>query len=437
VLASPGLKSLAAATNSLNVTVGVHPVHCAVLTIEDCLFRYTLDPKRDCFGAGILAQSECWGHTIRRNRFLRDEEYLREGATRTRTLFGYLLVPSLATDADVRMAPALLEDGVFQDNRFTGLMAAIFVAANNGVVKVERNTVRDCYAGFGISSPIVFGARALLGQAQVPDELAATSAKLADVLTMATADPVLQIGATLARVHPFPKGAEVEAVASDPGQAAKAEEELVAGLTELLQAMGRPPARKSGGGRGGAGKRRREVPGERTRLRQAGDAARRLGFSRAALERFTAAQAELSELERPGLSELTDRTLRLSLCVSDNDVRALGEQEAAAPALWVFDDFRQPGQLTMVGNRFRSPTLGDVASVLCVQHCAISGNVLLNEGTEGVSLRVLPAAPPDPTGEGTPETVAVTGNVLRGSADLPARPLASPLDTWNVFNAEG
>jgi hypothetical protein len=434
VLESPALKSLAAATNSLNVTVGVHPVHCAVLTIEDCLFRYTLDPKKDLFGAGILAQSECWGHTIRRNRFVRDEEYLREGAARTRTLFGYLLASSLSThDTGVEMAPALLEDGVFQDNRFAGLMAAILVVANNGVVKVERNTVRDCYAGFGIFSPIVFAARALLRQVQAPDELAAATAKLADVLTSAMADPLLQIGATLARVHPFPAGVEVEAVAGDPGQAARAEEELVAGLTRLLQAMGPLPAKKSGG----AAKRRREVPGERTRLRQAGDAARRLGFSRAAFARFTAAQAELSELERPALGELTDRALRLSLSLSDNDVRALGEQEAGGPGLGVIGDLRQPGQLTMVGNRLRSPTSGDVASVTSVQHCAISGNVLLNEGSEGASLRVLPGAPPDPTGGRTPETVAIAGNVLRGSADLPPRPLAAPLDTWNVLNAEG
>jgi hypothetical protein len=437
VLESPALKSLAAATRTLNVTVGVHPVHCAVLTVEDCLFRYTLDPNKDCFGAGILAQSECWGHRIRGNRFIRDEEYLRQGSRRTRTLFGYLLASSLSADAaGATVVPALLQDGAFQDNRFTGLLAAIFVVAVNGTVEVERNTVRDCYGGFGLLPLRWFAARELLRRVEVPDKLAATAAKLADVLASVTADPVLQIGGTLARIHPLPAGAKVASVASDPDQAAREAEEVVAGLGELLQAIGPLPGGKGGRRGGGGGRRRQAAPSERTRLREAGETAGRLGFSRPAFARFTAAQAELSELERSALSALTDRVLRLSLRLSDNDVQALGEQEAAGSSLSVMGDLRKPGDLTMVGNRFRSPTSGHVAYVASVQQCAISGNVLLNEGSDGTSLRVFPGATPGPTGDRTPETVAVAGNVLGGYADLPPRPLPAPLDTWDVFNAE-
>jgi hypothetical protein len=55
-------------------------------------------------------------------------------------------------------------------------------------------------------------------------------------------------------------------------------------------------------------------------------------------------------------------------------------------------------------------------------------------------LWLFPVAVPDASGQTQVFAAAVTGNVFRGRANLPARTLSpappAPMDTWHFFNAE-
>src|SRR5207237_924182 len=70
-------------------------LHAAAVTVEDCLFRYSLSEGRHVFGAAIFAGSECWGLHITDNEFVMEEDYLRHEGEITRLLYGYVLAPTV------------------------------------------------------------------------------------------------------------------------------------------------------------------------------------------------------------------------------------------------------------------------------------------------------------------------------------------------------
>jgi hypothetical protein len=114
-LPSVMLESLGAEVlENLNVSIGIRPIHCAELTIKDCLFRYSImkapDELPHIFGVGIFAGSECWGLKLEGNRFVRTESYLRRGVYDQigeedepfRAFIGYLLAPTLISEGRSR-----------------------------------------------------------------------------------------------------------------------------------------------------------------------------------------------------------------------------------------------------------------------------------------------------------------------------------------------
>ena len=431
-LAPTPLKMLATAVQRLNVAIGVHPVHCAVLTVEDCLFRYTVDPNKDCFGAGIFAQSECWGHRIRHNRFVRDEEYLRGSRERSRTLFGYLLATSLVLASDGGTfdgaLPALLQDGSFRDNAFSGLTAAVAVIALTGVVEIESNTVRDCLNGFILLPLSGLDIGVIRNRFTVPATLAPTATTVVDILAAAVFNPALHVGSVLARIYPPPQGVTLSNVVPlEPRTADLAEEETAALLTDLAEAMATQASPASDREQGDESAPVTERM--RSRARQATQEAARLGFTRPVFDRFMDAQAALARLGRATVGPAAERPFRLSVHLAQEDVQTLVGDRLSGFGLLVFGDRAQQGDLTMVGCRYLGQPTSFLVAVGQVNHCAISGNAVLNEAVEGSSLGVMAST-------SRTEGVAVSGNVLQGRTFLPPRPLPPPLDTWDVFNAE-
>lgn len=143
----------------LSVSVGIRSLHCALLVVEDCLFRFTTGEKSNVFGVGILANSECHGLTVVRTRFVHDDEYLRKfGEFPYRLLVGFLLAPTVRIEKfDPEeptgiVVPSLLQDATFRDNLFSGMTIAMLTIADYGVVRLENNTVRDCYGGLWLFS---------------------------------------------------------------------------------------------------------------------------------------------------------------------------------------------------------------------------------------------------------------------------------------------
>ena len=135
-------------------SIGVNATSCAQLVIEECQFRFRLDPKVGVFAAGLLLRGECWGLTLRRNRFLHDDDFRRDDIGFP-LMFGVLLLPAVAFLTLMRgkalpkeaRLDALLEDGDIYDNEFAGLVFAMLSFGRHGSVRIERNHVHKCEGG--------------------------------------------------------------------------------------------------------------------------------------------------------------------------------------------------------------------------------------------------------------------------------------------------
>lgn len=144
-------------TGGAFVSVGIMAVHCAVLRIERCLFRYHIPAGAHLAAVGVYARSECWGLELHDNLFLRDEEY-QENEEFERYLLGYALTPDttqttqLSRDgvkaAATASPDAWLDDALIQGNRFDGLTLPVLIMAGLGRIDCIANEVRNCAGGF-------------------------------------------------------------------------------------------------------------------------------------------------------------------------------------------------------------------------------------------------------------------------------------------------
>jgi hypothetical protein len=467
--ASHEVEGLNSVMKGVRLSIGIRPVHCAMLTVEGCLFRYGIGAPR-LFGIGIFAQSECWGHRIERNRFLRDDEYLTEGGAGSRLLYGYFLSPSLLPDR--KLVSALLEHAVFRANEFSGLAAAVVVLGDTGIVEVEGNDVHECYDGFFFAALRFFSSFHLFERQAAPPPATPEHVLFENAMRHAAMfDPVIVAGSVLATTFPLPPEVEPPHTERIDLRRTTTEERRT---VEILGALGSSSRETVGavtdstGGIAGGARRRATSPAARTRVtsvrRAAGiagappetveaaveagpeaaismrlapvTAVPEIGMTLAEAKRYRAVGAKLSSVL---VAAPTPSRLRLSIHASDNDVQTINADSkvrmasgltGAAPvaAFVVGADPSNPSELTMVGNRFRGATHGVPTVTLAgAGHFAISGNVVLNE-SEGYCLMIL-----TPTLIRANELTAVTGNVLRGQILLPARPGGLP--AWEVFNA--
>jgi hypothetical protein len=141
--------------NQLRVSIGVRPLHCALLTIENCLFRFEIGKEKKLFAVGIFAGSECWGIKLIENRFLSKKEYLFVNKKDTiHAMAGYLLSPSLIPTQEnnqFKVVLSLIQDAFIRNNRFTGLSDAMLAIADTGMLRIEENIVLDCIFGFWLA----------------------------------------------------------------------------------------------------------------------------------------------------------------------------------------------------------------------------------------------------------------------------------------------
>jgi hypothetical protein len=163
--------NLASSEGTPQVSMGIRPLHCALVTVQNCLFLFQVKENMFLFAVGIFAGSECWGLQLINNRFLEKTGLLaHEKFYPQKGLFwiGYLLSPSL-TMADRQnqftqeqnqstqppnpfyLVPSLLQDTVIRDNRFIGLTAEMLLLADIGIMRLESNTVFQCLCGFWLT----------------------------------------------------------------------------------------------------------------------------------------------------------------------------------------------------------------------------------------------------------------------------------------------
>jgi hypothetical protein len=148
--------NLASTEVTLKVSIGIRPLHCALLTVQNCLFQFPVNVDIFLFAVEIFAGSECWGLQLINNRFLEEKGLVaREKVKQEKWLFliGYLLSPSLTmadrqnqftqeqnTSSQVQnpfyLVPSLLQDTVIRDNHFIGLTTAMLLLADIGMVRL-------------------------------------------------------------------------------------------------------------------------------------------------------------------------------------------------------------------------------------------------------------------------------------------------------------
>ncbi len=440
---------LGAQLPNLQVSIGIRTLQCAALAIQDCYFHFPQAGEQNVFGAGIFAGSECDRLTVQDNRFVRLGEVLPTRESPFGFLFGYILVPTTAfkpgstaaTTTTVIAARggttvlSMLRDATFQDNLFTGLSAAALIFADIGAARFERNTVRNCYAGFWLLSLLTLPRVALAGNISVSSTRFDSAQQLLKWVYEIVIDPLIQIGATLARSYPLPKE-------FDPSRAAQAVPVKIAAKAEVDYAPTQAFLKKA------FQTSATETAGETTGEKQIKLNIARIPLvnslfaSQTALGRFSAFQGLLATAERAALAARTQPpTLHPALHMSDNDINTiLSNNIPSSTGLLVWDSEQETAStMTMNANKVRNQSFMPTALMLSVERCAITGNLILNE--EQVERLAVLAGEQNylslifPFGVG----VAITGNVFQGEPLLPDRPtltppVPSPMDTWKFLN---
>jgi hypothetical protein len=449
-------KAFAAAVNTIaanrHVSIGMRPVHCAVLSTSDCLFRFTLGPQvtppeaapvrpGTVFGVGVFAASDCVGLQLERNRFLHDPALRIDAKGPQHALAGYLLTRAAVAQAGGKHAfrqfngsqvGALLHDAVVRDNTFDGISVGVVVLADLGTIRIWDNTIRRSYAGLWLTDATAAALTDLGGAFVVPGELKDQAGAVRAALAAGLLDPVLLLLTVFGRAFPLPDLGTMELAtlavdAADTeklqaaGEQARQEwmtrfvNDVAAGLTPTRPSRRRtakataPDATNAAPADFNQG-----IGGEQTLLRQGSPIQQQL----------RTANAGLAALAR--LVDIASRST-LTLRIERNDVEcALNEPNTSGPATFV-DVSSRDGLTTSAettSNRMSGTGATPAAALLGVGSQAITGNIVTTTNPKATSLAI--AASP---------RVAITGIVITGTPALPAnRPFPPPFDSWLPMN---
>jgi hypothetical protein len=206
----------------LMVAVGICAQNTAGLVLEDC--RFTLDFTQlrvaaNIFAAGILASGALSETAIRSCAFATSpipttvpfyDLATADPTTDNRPMppyrltFGYLQVPTWTQSSSLTAGPfinmGVLHDAAIEGCRFLGVTVPALAISHLGTVRLESNTVQDCYGGFWLMT---------LGDASqaaafelVPAGDAATNGELAAVGLSVLGNGILVLALAMARVLP-------------------------------------------------------------------------------------------------------------------------------------------------------------------------------------------------------------------------------------------
>jgi hypothetical protein len=207
------------------VSIGVRVIHCADLRIEDCLFRFVLAPQTSVEAIAIWVNDECWNMRVERNRFLHDDQYVRDRPL-DRLLIGLAATEAIPGQAaqgrrESQFVPVLLENVSIAGNEFAGLTLAVFVRAEFGRLRCENNFAHGCDGGFYFANTTQQLIRqSLLDAFQNRARTPANAALFAGLLHAAQA-PLLSALHDFAARNPLPAGPPVRNTI-DVGRAADA-----------------------------------------------------------------------------------------------------------------------------------------------------------------------------------------------------------------------
>lgn len=408
-------KPFAAAVNAIaanrSVSIGIRPVHCAALTITNCLFQFSLGAQvitpeaapttpATVFGVGVFAASDCAGLQLKRNRFLcnRAPRLAAEGAQHAPA--GYLPTPATVAPADGKnafrqfngsQAGALLHDADIRDNTFDGHSAAA-VLADLGTIQIWDNIIRRSCADIWLTHATVAALTDLGGTFSVPGELKDQASAVRAALATGQLDPVLLLLTVFGLTFPLPDLGTPTQLSTPAGDPAATQELQAAGeqvwqewMTRFVDVV--------------AGLTPTKPPRRRTDKAAAPDAStsaiadfnQGIGGEAALLRQGTPIQQQL-QVANAGLAALarlvdiaSQSTLMLG--VERNDVECeLKEPTNSGPATFVYVSPRNEVTTSaeINGNRMSSTGATPAAALLGVASLAITGKHRHYHEREGV-----------------------------------------------------
>jgi hypothetical protein len=213
--------------SSLDVAFGIRPINCVDLTVTRCSFVFSNPqppigrdgadaPLNNRFMVGIFAALGAVGLNIEGNQFSSPVPATTEFRSRPITFsIGFLLAPTSVFEANadyVKGAAAtgstrasILDRAVIRDNTLDNLLLGVAVMAQLGEVRLEDNTVSDCYGGIILADLQSQTWVDVVGQRYVvSDADAAGATVLRDAVIAATFDPAVMAAGVLGRVYPLP-----------------------------------------------------------------------------------------------------------------------------------------------------------------------------------------------------------------------------------------
>lgn len=428
-------RNLLAAHRHRKIVIGVHAIRCANLSIEGC--RFVISPpdspaaqaSEDLFAVAILGSQAISGLRVVRCTFSGSEsiDHARhhggpnQGSDRRQHVaLGFAQVPSAMAVPHVepesgKSAPEssrpgdqqhgsaslpLLDDVVLQDNLFEHLTAPAVAIGQLGTLRVERNTVRECQAGFWLitqqTSHVLTFLDRLVNQADDAYR------DLVNAHLTALAEPLLFHTTVMARTLPDEIADDLDA-SLEPRRLelpSEADERQASELHHQLSITDTGPEPAPG-------------PAQRE--------SRRRRF----VETFGRVRGTRRQPE--AITVPPEAALRCLLNLSGNIVHT-----GTAPALVVLDTAPDSAASLILtgnhlGNRLR---LGAGVCLYLLGTCSATGNIIINEESEHRSAASLIVRPR--RRQGRHET-AIAGNVLTGRAHLPSRP--SDLPGWHALNS--
>lgn len=460
-------KLLGSRLQDLQVSIGIRPLHCALLTVDNCLFRYELKPQADLFGVGIFAGSECWGLTVQHCSFLHEEKYLQNLQEPLRVLIGYLLAPSLTLrslqfertsmvtkqTAGGSVTRSLLQDATFANNRFAGLTFATLIMADTGNVTITNNTVVDCYSGFWLLTLRALSLqdeklRQIIASESTTDPITTLKKLVALSVLGMTQEPVTYLAILFSQSYPLPPQFNPR----DAVQVLKGEIRRNTVLQPVTLLMERASVVFSDPTSALPNLNLADVANNMQTLNITGFATKEtIGFAKALGDRL-----EVLKLE--ALQRSVQFPLQLSLDFSHNSVQTLAHKAISGTPLFVWDtDEQTQSMMTMNANRLSNKSLQlATAVILQVDRCVVTGNLVLNESIYERKPNTKPSEPlnvfyslfllpgwispellNNPPTIGFDVPIAITGNVFKGFPFIfHVRPFLEPLNLWFPLNTQ-
>lgn len=413
-------------TFPLDASIAIRAVGCADLVVANCTFRYRLpgksqtNPVGNGYAAAIAASGTCSRHMVTGNTFVLTERYERTKTQPFRAIYGYTLSsvvePPVGAGKKFPILPGALLGGTFDGNSFSGLSGAVVVNADCNDIVLNANRVMQCDNGFSFKARRAYVYALEHGVTQpTPDVVeTAVNSKVQSVVSAAG----LQTFDVLGMIFPLPDGYDggqsVTPEMPTKSQATNAGKQMVARFSGSAAGRSSIPAGEAPAGARGSGRALRAT--KATSGSVAGE--------------LEAAGLALNQIGLISLIQLPPPYLTMSVTDNEIDLRILLAETGVGLVVW--DDQRETSSsLVVQGNIIRSlSSTSPTALIAMVERCTVTGNVIINEIPEGgMSLDLWPGV-----NTGTTPGVAVTGNIFRGTTDLPPRPLAAPMNDWLVLN---